>query len=907
VHALCRRRPRSRCSSRPPVCAILSALAWTDITSITKQSVLFLLDNAIRIVVIRRSPVRLCHRAPRRLLRAARPALEQSDCAPPQVGCHSTARQSTELVADSDDNADDDRCCNGALTRHALDRARLHDNQRRSLHIPPDEKIVYSFQCQLYVPPPKPGNVLGACLVTSNALCFLSERTREISLVLPFSRITAIAQLRRVLRAYAEHNPEIGYCVPEEHEILTNRGFLDLDAYEAAAAADPTLLVASYNVAAKALVFEKPNKLVLFEAGTRQLVELSNADEMLHVWSADSDSHGLKARRSNGVSMLVTKEHDVFAQLGNASVEKNGSLMPDGSAAAHAKIQAGDLLEPTKTYNTVRQLAVAEAGVQKETVPDVCDELGLRTPQQRALFYEIYGFWLGDGTLKYHGPNAGYVVQFAQVKEADNDWLAASLSELDVQYTKSAASKAGQVQITIQSDAWNRCFAAEYKHAADFVNEGDIDDIDADGVVDDDVDVSPTQSSKRKRADVSSEGADAVDALSNLKKFATFCEATDRHTATALRLQRVRDAVELTNDAIVAPPARAAAVAPVDAEGRAFDTVSTANGSYMQPEGIKSAKWFASWVWRLGAASLRHVLAGLLRADGNVDQRTIYTSSARFRDEIQRVCLMAGYTAFFRCVSKGVDQGRTVIAARQLGGVTLPSPTARPSGEKASKPSLFKARGEIRERQYTGRVWCFNMPSGFIWVRRVAKDEHGVVTKASRPLITGNCRVSVALHVRHARAALSAQAAQASREDRSHAQCDFAGVVHGALHRLRARRGVGARARLPVRRRARRAVPGGARQAGARRAGAARQRRHVGRHAAAARVRDRHRDAADARVRSLRLAAARPHRRSAHRPAAGDGARSRAVGARPRHLSLAQRGARRVWRRGDARRDRGAV
>jgi hypothetical protein len=570
-----------------------------------------------------------------------------------------------------------------------------------------------------------------------------------------FQTPEGIAQLRRVLRAYAEHNPEVGYCVPSDHEILTSRGFLDLDAYEAAAAADPTLLVASYDVAAKALVFEKPNKLVLFEAGTRQLVELSNADEMLHVWSADSDSHGLKARRSNGVSMLVTKEHDVFAQLGNASVEKNGSLMPYGSAAAHAKIHAGDLLEPTKTYNAVRQLAVAEAGVQKETVPDVCDELGLRTPQQRALFYEIYGFWLGDGTLKYHGPNAGYVVQFAQVKEADNDWLAASLTELDVQYTKSAASKAGQVQITIQSDAWNRFFAAEYNHNCKQAanddgddDESDIDDIDADGIDDDDVDVSPTQSGKRKRADVSSDGADAVDAdaaLSNLTKFATFCDATDRHTATALRLQRVRDAVALTNDAIVAPPSRAAAVAPVDVEGRAFDTVSTANGSYMQPEGIKSAKWFASWVWRLGAASLRHVLTGLLRADGNVGHRTIYTSSARFRDEIQRVCLMAGYTAHFRCVCKagtnrGVVQGKAVIATRDSWAVDFAESDGSPVGDKASNPSLFKARGEIRERQYTGRVWCFNMPSGFIWVRRVAKDDAGVVTKASRPLISGNCQ-----------------------------------------------------------------------------------------------------------------------------------------------------------------------
>jgi serine/threonine protein kinase len=43
-------------------------------------------------------------------------------------------------------------------------------------------------------------------------------------------------------------------------------------------------------------------------------------------------------------------------------------------------------------------------------------------------------------------------------------------------------------------------------------------------------------------------------------------------------------------------------------------------------------------------------------------------------------------------------------------------------------------------------VWCFTMPSGFIWVRRVAKDEHGVVTEASRPLITGNCHQHRVLH-----------------------------------------------------------------------------------------------------------------------------------------------------------------
>jgi hypothetical protein len=540
------------------------SIAWTDITSITKQSVLLLLDNAIRIVVsdgrqfvfvtVRRDD---CYALLDQLWNNQIALLHKS-AATRQLA----TRRSPELVADADDNADTSAAGdNAALTRHALDRVRLHDNQRRSLHIPPDEKVIYSFQCQLFVPPPKPGNVLGTCLVTSNALCFLSERTREISLVLPFTRITAIEEtssfigiintgftvkthlaafkfsaftrgehlkqvhgqmalhankraslppplapgdpgvlidrfgrrrwtatadgggdlefqaqqhqlevlwaqyfvsngvssdlcvlrrklelldlarrgcpnelranvwsvlsgaaflserepglfqrllaergneqtkaareiatdlnrssnhpffsrnpeahesLRRVLVTFSLRNTTIGYCVPEEHEILTNRGFLDLDAYEAAAAADPTLLVASYNVAAKALVFERPNKLVQFADATRELVELSDADEMMHVWSADSDSHGLaQCGQSNGVSMLVTKEHDVFAQLGNASVDENGT---------HAKHKAGDLLKSDPNVQQRPSAGGRRGRRAVETVPDFCDELGLRTP-----------------------------------------------------------------------------------------------------------------------------------------------------------------------------------------------------------------------------------------------------------------------------------------------------------------------------------------------------------------------------------------------------------------------------------------------------------------------------------------------------------------------------------------------
>jgi hypothetical protein len=414
-----------------------------------------------------------------------------------------------------------------------------------------------------------------------------------------------------------------GYCVPEEHEILTSRGFLDLDAYKAAAAADPNLLVAGYNVASKTLVFEEP-ELVELPADTRELVELSDANEMVHVWSAGSDSHGLKSKeedQSNGVSMLVTKDHDVFAQVGNPHI---GELLTNAISGenkdAPAKLKAITLLKSDREYNGVRQLAVAEEGVeQTEITPDFFDELGLRTTEQRALFYELYGFWLGDGTLDVC-QGRKVAVQFAHVKTTDLAWLEATLMALDVPYTKGKASKVDQVEITIESDAWNRVFADEYAHkylhgAAD----ESADDEGADAATED------TAAGAAESTAAASAGADdeaaakrAKTALTNLQQFASYAEVNDDHTATALWLQKMRDAVELTDEPIVAPRLLAAAAPPATDEetGRQYDVVSTAKGSYMQPEGIKSAKWFAHWVWRLGAKSLRRVLAGLHRADG---------------------------------------------------------------------------------------------------------------------------------------------------------------------------------------------------------------------------------------------------------------------------------------------------
>jgi serine/threonine protein kinase len=121
----------------------------------------------------------------------------------------------------------------------------------------------------------------------------------------------------------------------------------------------------------------------------------------------------------------------------------------------------------------------------------------------------------------------------------------------------------------------------------------------------------------------------------------------------------------------------------------------------------------APFVWSLDATSLRALVAGLRRADA-----TLRTPSACMRDELVRVLLLAGYSPHFRRAEK----------AWQI-------ECASPDSAEARPPT-----SGTRQVTFAGRVWCFKMPSGFVWARRAVKDAaSGVVCEASRALVLGNC------------------------------------------------------------------------------------------------------------------------------------------------------------------------
>ena len=163
-------------------------------------------------------------------------------------------------------------------------------------------------------------------------------------------------------------------------------------------------------------------------------------------------------------------------------------------------------------------------------------------------------------------------------------------------------------------------------------------------------------------------------------------------------------------------------------------------------EGITSAKWYWHWVWRLSPAYLRTVLAGQQVADGTEAEQAVhggalYTSSVRHRDEVVRLCLAAGYSAFYQMdkaagTVAGVDKrGNPVILQHDSWCVRYTEHAQQ------VEPKLRVRRDARLEEAVACKVWCVTVPAkgNLIMVRRVlSRGATGQPSAVSRPLIIGN-------------------------------------------------------------------------------------------------------------------------------------------------------------------------
>jgi len=423
------------------------------------------------------------------------------------------------------------------------------------------------------------------------------------------------------------------HCLAEDHEILTEKGFMNWREVKAGYEAGD-LLIGGYNHTSGALVYEKPTAFILNEAKERDMIEFTHSGE-----------------NSNGVSLLVTTDHDMFAKKGKFygetvtwdGIQKGPRGASQRIAKDYEKCKAATLLE----NDAVKFIGKARAGVDAAVaVMPFADMLGLDTADKIRAFCELYGYWLGDGTLRFGGNS----VEMSPVKLVDDHWLRKRFDALELvegqHYTYNiiggfSESRPVRYRWSIIDKDWFNFFCAEYG-----------------------------------------------------KKYA-------KYEASA-------SAPEVT--------------------------------SMTEPEAIKSAKWMAPWVWTLSSELARSLLAGLRFADGceKADRNVIWTSSARFRDEIVRLALHAGYSSHFGPQHQigdicGEDKEGREIAARHISWKVSYTDTLR-----GAEP-LLNVHRDIKRVSYAGLTWCVTMPNGFIITRRAVRDEQGVVTSASRPIITGQC------------------------------------------------------------------------------------------------------------------------------------------------------------------------
>jgi protein tyrosine phosphatase len=180
-------------------------------------------------------------------------------------------------------------------------------------------------------------------------------------------------------------NAIVVHCVPDDHEILTERGFMDLDTYKAATADGDVVRVAGYEPHTQQMRFEAPHRLVTNERAAQQLVEFSTTH----------------------MSVLVTPGHDMYVQSDD-----------NDSSGEYRKVKAEQLLDD----ESVRHLGAAINGVRSDVVAPYVDALAIRTVEQELAFVEFYGAWLGEsGSLVRDGADDSCQIVFEQRDECDAD------------------------------------------------------------------------------------------------------------------------------------------------------------------------------------------------------------------------------------------------------------------------------------------------------------------------------------------------------------------------------------------------------------------------------------------------------------------------------------------------------
>ena len=383
---------------------------------------------------------------------------------------------------------------------------------------------------------------------------------------------------------------------------------------------------------------------------------------------------------TSDISLSVTPNHQMYVSVDGAPFAKveAGEIEAGGREAAHTAI---DLV--TRFSAGMTQQADAEGSFRL-----LCLQLGLRTSEQVHAFLELYGYCLRQGELVC-GPAC--IAIGATTMRAES-YLDALFERLPLPRDQCASVSSGGywkerdtggvAQYCVASAAWCKLFSRQHGREQD--------------------DPSAVQA--------------AIDATS-----------TRSYSQTHRELHRCR----------LSGPSR-----PPNVPLCRSDSYSLSSTTQAGQRIDRSTDCFCPWVLQRDGTQLRSVVRGMLCAEddwASVHKRattgSILTTSLRFRDELVRVLLMAGYSVDWTVGHAGGSSAQLSSIGQQKDGWTVHFSTHRRS-------TLSVARSvSQRALPYTGEVWCVNVPTidHLIMVRRVLEtDAQGRVVRASRPVVVGN-------------------------------------------------------------------------------------------------------------------------------------------------------------------------
>ena len=468
-------------------------------------------------------------------------------------------------------------------------------------------------------------------------------------------------------------------CFGEDTRILTDAGMQFLDEIESRVRQGEVVLYGCYEVKRKALVY-RPGQLV-FPPPPKELLEFTSQDEAQR-WREGSKEQEEAMVDSQHVSLRVTPDHRMFVHHGDEG--KEPAVVVSASSLL-SSCQCAPGLPCNHRSSSARFVACAEAGhlalSERGRSAEVQRRLGLDEARFSA-FLHLFGYWLGAGSMvPHHQLNNNDVaprnaVAFDCPTPHSREWVECQLRRCGLEQRDWLRS---DERLLITAPHWYECFCDEVKQQSEMPGSSCPD---------------PPQRLAQWRSRL--RGPLEVQEL----------------------LKRMREGTWMEEE-----------------NGEHFDDALPA-------QKVRPRQCIPHWMlMELSPAHLRLVVQGLRRVHSSTEGNDgeIVTADVHLRDQLIQALLHCGLSPFTTLSLTPHSN------ADQLWSVQWTEPTMGSKQQSSDRFPSFELRKDISVHPYDalrdGRIWCVTVdhPDHLIFAQRAQRNEWGVVTQQSRPIITGQC------------------------------------------------------------------------------------------------------------------------------------------------------------------------